>query len=681
MKRKIKIMLSDLTHTGENINSDHFPLGIGFIASYTLKSLKNEAEVSLHKLPEELLEKFEKSKPDFFCFSSYNWNERLSYSIASYAKKVNPKIITIFGGPNFPVQNYARQQFLSEKPNIDFYIKSDGEYAFVRLIKKLVEFNYDVKKFKDLNIILPNVCYVNDDKYIEGTYERVEDLSSIPSPYTMGLMDKFFELKLMPAIQTNRGCPYECTFCADGELSNRKIHRKSNEYMREELEYIAKKVKLSPTLAFCDLNFGMYKQDIETAKIIRDIRRKYNWPGQMYGSTGKSQPKRMAEIGKIINEGGLDIIKMGSSLQSVSPEVLKAIKRKNLSFDELRALHHDNVESQNFTEFIIPLPGETKKSFMDGLINIIDDIKFNNIAIHHLELLKGSEMDTKEQRLKYGFKSKFRIFESCFGNYKIGNKKIPISEIEEIAVATNTMTNDEYNDLRVMTLLIKIFIDGDTYKSIFEVLRRYGIKGIDILVKIQEDTCKEFPKFSKLLEDFVNAGKNKFFDSKSDLENILSNPKIAKKFFEGKFTQNELLLYRAKAHKDCSDDCTKVLKLAIKTIIDEKNLISKELDEYLREAFKFCDYRKFNFDEMNNFEADFTFDFIKGDRSGFNVDPHEIRKNVKILFYYENEKNLLKKHLKFYDNSNYYQWGKIIQKMNWVRMRKRIKYANINTIQ
>ena len=125
-------------------------------------------------------------------------------------------------------------------------------------------------------------------------------------------------------------------------------------------------------------------------------------------------------------------------------------------------------------------------------------------------------MDTKEQRLEYGFKSKFRIFESCFGNYKIGNKKIPISEIEEIAVATNTMTNDEYNDLRAMTLLIKIFIDGDTYKSIFEVLRRYEIKGIDILVKIQEDTCKEFPKFSKLLEDFVNAGKNKFFDSKSD---------------------------------------------------------------------------------------------------------------------------------------------------------------------
>ena len=94
MKRKIKIMLGDLTHTGENLNSDHFPLGIGFIASYTLKVFKDEVEASLHKLPEELLEELPKVKPDFLCFSSYNWNSKLSYTIASYAKRINPKIIT-----------------------------------------------------------------------------------------------------------------------------------------------------------------------------------------------------------------------------------------------------------------------------------------------------------------------------------------------------------------------------------------------------------------------------------------------------------------------------------------------------------------------------------------------------------------------------------------------------------
>jgi len=676
MNKKIKIMFGDLTHTGENLNSDHFPLGIGFIAAYTLKILKEEASVSLHKLPEELLKEFPKFKPDFLCFSSYNWNAKLSYTIASYAKKVNPNIITIFGGPNFPVDNTDRHNFLKEKPNIDFYIKSDGEYAFVRLIKKLLDFQLNIEKFKNSSTTLPNVCYVHHNKYIEGPYERVDDFMSIPSPYLMGLMDKFFDLKLMPTIQTNRGCPYKCTFCADGEISNTKIHRKNDSYMREELEYIARHVKLSPTLAFCDLNFGMYKQDVETAKIIREIRRKYQWPDLMYGSTGKSQPARMAEIGKIINEGGLDIIKMGSSLQSVSPDVLKAIQRKNLSFDELRVLHHNNVESQNFTEFIVPLPGETKKSFMDGLVHVVDDVKFNNIAIHHLELLKGSEMETKKQRLKYGLKSKFRVFEACLGNYVIGEETVPIAEIEEIAVSTNTMSNEEYNDIRVITLLIKIFIDGDTYKSIFEFLRRYNIKSMDILTQLQEKTCNKFPKFNKLLKDFVNAGKNKFFENRKELEKVLSSPKAINECINGELGQNELLLYRAKAHREYSKECALVLRSAIESIIKEKNLESIELLEYLDEAFKFSDYRKFNFTKMNDLEAAFSFDFIKAEKINFNVDLNEIRKNVKICFYYKNEVDEFKKHLEIYGDSNNYKWGKIIQKMNWARMKKRIKYAN-----
>ena len=160
MKRKIKIMLGDLTHTGVNLNSDHFPLGIGFIASYTLKVLKDEVETSLHKLPEELLEELPKFKPDFLCFSQYNWNAKLSYIIASYAKKINPKIITIFGGPDFPVEKNARHNFLKERPAIDFYIKSDAEYAFVRLVKKLADLELNVKQFKDISIKLPNICYI-----------------------------------------------------------------------------------------------------------------------------------------------------------------------------------------------------------------------------------------------------------------------------------------------------------------------------------------------------------------------------------------------------------------------------------------------------------------------------------------------------------------------------------------
>ena len=134
------------------------------------------------------------------------------------------------------------------------------------MIKQLIAFRSDVESFKLSEISLDNLCYVTGDQYVEGEDERIADLLTIPSPYVMGLMDKFFELKLIPSIQTNRGCPYQCTFCTDGSKLASRVYMKNEEYMREELEYIASHVKLSPTLAFCDLNFGSFKEDLTTAK-------------------------------------------------------------------------------------------------------------------------------------------------------------------------------------------------------------------------------------------------------------------------------------------------------------------------------------------------------------------------------------------------------------------------------
>ena len=74
-------------------------------------------------------------------------------------------------------------------------------------------------------------------------------------------------------------------------------------------------------------------------------------------------------------------------------------------------------------------------------------------------------------------------------------------------------------------------------------------------------------------------------------------------------------------------------------ILKKRNLEHDELREYLNEAFKFCEIRKFDFIAMKDCEANFSFDFVKGDRNNFNVDPKEIHNNVNIRFYYKDEKN------------------------------------------
>ena len=97
-------------------------------------------------------------------------------------------------------------------------------------------------------------------------------------------------------IETTRGCPFTCTFCVDGHDSSNKISRYDSERVKEELYLIAKKVKNVDKIEITDLNFGMYKEDLVTAKAIADIQRIYNYPILIGASVGKNMPKRITEV-------------------------------------------------------------------------------------------------------------------------------------------------------------------------------------------------------------------------------------------------------------------------------------------------------------------------------------------------------------------------------------------------
>jgi len=675
----MRIYLADLTHTGAGINSDTFPLGIGLLASYAIQTYGKEIDITLHKLPEDLISSLSTSIPDIVGFSSYNWNSTLSIEIAKNIKNQYPKVVVIFGGPNFPLMESERKIFLKKNQCIDFYIKFDGEYAFSRLIGELNKVDFDIDRVKT-NIKIDNVCYVRkDDTYIEGPNQRIQDLDNIKSPYTTGLMDKFFELDIMPLIETTRGCPFSCTFCTDGNPVRSKIKKKSEKYIEEELDYIANKVKPNLSLISADLNFGSYIHDVQTAKTIRRLYKKYMWPQRIIVSSGKTRPERMMEASNIINNSGkenLDIIQMGSSLQSLNNVTLKRIKRKNLSKEKLAEIHKLNNDSQNFTELIIPLPGETLKSFYDGLIEVVDSIEFDSIAIHNLTLLEGSVLATNNSREENKFNTRFRVFVGCFGKYKIGKYYRTIAEIEETPVSTDSMTYDDYMKIRVMTLLVKIFIDGETYKPILGQIAQLGIGKVDVLIEILDNTTKEFPEFENIINSYIAAIESKFFVDKNRLEESI-NKLSMKELSSGYLVNNELLASRALAYKYHFDDCDQVLKRALISILESKN---KEHDveqlAYVDNAFTFVKARRYDFNDVSQREIIFRYDFIYAESIGFNACVEELRKETKISFFYsDRDIKLFQDYNKLYGNDLLSEVGKFIQKINWTRTQRKISYA------
>jgi hypothetical protein len=55
------------------------------------------------------------------------------------ARAISPDTICVMGGPNIPLEEEPRKQFVRRYPQIDFYAYLEGEEAFSRLITRAMD--------------------------------------------------------------------------------------------------------------------------------------------------------------------------------------------------------------------------------------------------------------------------------------------------------------------------------------------------------------------------------------------------------------------------------------------------------------------------------------------------------------------------------------------------------------
>ena len=511
---KLKIYLADLTYSTVVIANDVFPLNVGLIASYTLNKFKKYVDISLFKHIDELEKAVIESPPDILGLSNYCWNERIGYDIFKIAKDSNPNVLTVSGGPNFPHDVTSQQSFMNDHPEIMFYVPIEGEIGFSNIVERMLSV---YSKGKNIEYIFERPIEGCISRKKDGTLQylspidRIRNLDEIPSPYITGLLDRFFDSELNPMIQTNRGCPFSCTFCVDGADDVRQVNQFSIQRTEDELNYIGTRVLKNKNLLYIsDLNFGMYPKDIQICDIISQIQQNYGYPQRIIVSTGKNKKERIIDSIKRLH-GALRFL---IAVQSTDNTVLTNIKRDNISIDHMMALAPaiKNENLRTSSEVIVALPGDTYETNVNTIKHLLR-AQIDDIEIYTLILFKGAELDTLQERKKWGFKTKFRVLPKDFTTLCSGKK---VLEIEEVVIATNTLSFDEYVKIRVLAFLLSVTNIGIIYDAILKYIQQKKIGVFELIERMSKNYDTE--NINSIIDSYKKSTINELWDSPEEIE-------------------------------------------------------------------------------------------------------------------------------------------------------------------
>jgi len=540
----LKIFLCDLAHSA---TSSFFPLGIGLIASYALRKFGARIEVRLFKYPEKLYEALQHEKCDIIGCSIYVWNHNLSLWACRLAKRLNPSVITCLGGPDFPILENQQIEYFKEKEYIDFKVLYEGEVAFSNIIERVLERRTASKLFEKE---IDGCTFYNrqEGSLIQSRPITLKNLDEVPSPYTTGLLDQFFDGKLVPIIHTTRGCPFSYNFCVESDSYYNSIRRMGRDEAVKELHYIGEKISKTPVqmLSIADSNYGMYKYDKIISETIAELQKKYKWPLGVYVSTGKKFDNVMENTE--ILRGSFDFT---MSVQSMDKQVLEEIGRKNISPEKYKEAGEilRAAGQPTLAETIVPLPKETLNSYLGGVKELIEwGVK--RIITNSLMIIYGTEYKDPAFLRKYGYETRYRVLPSTFGEY--GGEKV--FEHEEVGISTDTLTFEDYIAVRKVSFLVEILFNSSIFLEIELFLTDNNLHFYDFIMLVYREIEESSDNIRSVFVSFGRESQEELKDSPSELANYYSNGSNYEKLLTGENGGNVKFKYKAMLLSDLKEE-------------------------------------------------------------------------------------------------------------------------------
>jgi hypothetical protein len=504
-KKRISFVQPNFQQGPKEFNAYYLPYSAGVILSYALASEKVKESWELDHLVwrrepiEELALKL--STSHVVAFSTYVWNHRYNYKLARLVKTFNPECTIVFGGPEPAIED---PELFKKEPFMDLVIKMEGEITFRRILE---DHGSDYSHIEGLLINSPTGLINTGDP------KRINDLDEVPSPYLMGIFDRVMAenpgVIWNATLETNRGCPYQCTFCDWGSLTYNKVKKFELERVYDELDWIGEHCGF---VTITDANFGMFveRDNMIVDKLI-EVQKRWGKLESFSMTWAKNQKNEVVDIvKKLITESpnfgqGLTV-----SVQSMDNDVLENIKRRNLDqhkIDEIFALCDKN-NIPVYTELILGLPGETVESWKEAFWKIFRAGNHGGINILQCQLLENAEMNLLQKKL-YKLES-VPVYDYMSGSYG----DVDLNESIDVVVSTKTIPRETMLDTLVWSSFIQTFhINGlSTYIARYLAKNQnidYSEFYEDLYAWVQQDPWfrSQFAETRSYFENWMTKGR------------------------------------------------------------------------------------------------------------------------------------------------------------------------------
>ncbi len=364
--------------------------------------------------------------PDILLFTVHGLNHIIVLKLSERIKKEKPSCVIVVGGVG---PTLMAGEALKQCENIDIIVKGEGEPVLKHLIPAVLNHG-------DFSSV-PSIVYRKDEQIIENPRCYLSKDEPIPSPdYSLVRVEDYItHNKTNPyihpgfvPIESGRGCPYRCTFCAPAKMWGSNARYRAASEIIEEMRFLAGKGG----------NFSFFTQDNLEESFLRIfsenlIREKVDISWGCY-----SRLDRLSDdMAGLLSKAGCRIIFTGFETPNRSAQrTIRKVVNSSATFEKLQSFNAKRIsligsfiagfsdeteEDLDFEmRFAIECTAGLKIEQLNQFIAKTDQDKLplksaNICVIHPLCHMPGTDSFEKERKNLYV--SKYSLHPDCYGSF------------------------------------------------------------------------------------------------------------------------------------------------------------------------------------------------------------------------------------------------------------------------